>query len=122
MVCYLMDGGNLTLAQDPIRGADEESNDYIQALWNAGYRRELTSRPGDEWDAEITLYSSMEPGKPRFYLDVSGANGQIAVLLANSFLDLLKVLKEIEPLQTLFSLDQKREIFSLANLSNHPGN
>jgi hypothetical protein len=117
MNCFRLQGQTFQPAEDPIDAVD---GDYIQNIFNAGYSRDLTSRTDEDWDPEITLYSTQDETKPRYYIDVSGRNGQIAVLLADDFPGLIAVLKEIGPLIALFAIEQRAQIFSSVSLANHP--
>ncbi|MDO8769360.1 MAG: hypothetical protein Q7K57_11785 [Burkholderiaceae bacterium] len=108
MYCYTLVDGVFQPANDPI-GESTSGNGYQAQLNEAGYLRQLTSIVDPE-HSEITLYATSKTDKPRYYIDITGNVGQMAVLLANDFPHLIATLKEIAPLVSLVGLSQQREM------------
>lgn len=77
-----------------------------EAIRNAGYVREFSSQGDDAFGATISVYSAARPGKPAFYVDLTGENSGIATFVAGDFLSLLTTLQQIQPFLTLIRLDQ----------------
>lgn len=108
MGCYKLMGGQLHEAEDPISG--DEGEGYEAGLYKAGYIKQLSSLGHNSEHSEITLYATTTPGKPQYYIDVTGYSGQMVVLVADDFPSLVSTLKEIAPLIALVGLDQQADI------------
>lgn len=87
---------------------DENGQDVATDIYNAGYRREFSSREEDSEGGWITVYRHHEgkEGMPMFFIDISGECSGIASLVARDFPHLVLTLQQLQPLLTLLGLDQ----------------
>lgn len=120
MTCYRLKDGVFEQAEDPI--SNDGENNYIGALMKAGYLKQLSSLAHESEHSEITLYARSDTQKPKYYIDVTGYLGQMAVLIADDFPALISTLKEIAPLIALIGLDQQVDIQAeRIGRASHPG-
>jgi len=119
MDCYKLVNGKF----EPVDPPYGDASDPVKALFDAGYRKELTSGLEEGVGGEVTLWVNTKPdsGKPRFFLDVWGSEHGLAEFVADDLPGLLAVMKEAAPLIALAGLEQRSTIHVLRQLDRKDG-
>ena len=106
----LDNSGALQSVPDPV-DSNSQNADVDEAIREAGYTiRVCRSQTQGAYGAEIAIYQTEQPDRPRYYLELMGSDQSIASLVADSFPELVDTLQKVQPLVALIGLDQRAQI------------
>ncbi|SMF23666.1 hypothetical protein [Pseudogulbenkiania subflava] len=116
--CYALKNGTLVEIACPIEIYPEHADAHTNIVAN-GYGLELTTEPETGWaQSSICLYRAfdraLQKGKPLYYIEIFGQSSLFATLVANTFLELLEVLRVAQPLTDLIGKELTAGIHDLS--------
>lgn len=104
MQCYRLTDGKFEQVQNPAFANEE---DWDEGLRAAGYSQQASSRIDSGAGSEFALYATNEAKYPAYLIEIMGKEHSLAYLVADDFPRLLATLRELQPLLSLFGLDQQ---------------